>query len=227
MCYQRHRPADENRTGSETTDFLSEGKSVDTNTHNWPSSSNNSHCSGFSVDASVLNAFFAEIATDPFYCIDNFDDASCLSGDCDMSEFRPFSADFITIVLSRIRPTSPGPEAIPFWFYRSCAPELGPVVAKLINFSIQQRTVPLAWKTAYITPIKVSHVAGPGDFRPISVTSILARTVEKLIVKNYLTTYLTGSIFNDQYAYKPTGSTTCALVDFTYEYIHCLSLISM
>jgi len=88
--------------------------------------------------------------------------------------------------------------------------------------SIQQRTVPLAWKTAYITPIpKVSHVAGPGDFRPISVTSILARTVEKLIVKNYLTTYLTGSIFNDQYACKPTGSTTCALVDFTYR-IHTL-----
>jgi len=86
---------------------------------NCPTSSNNSHSSGLSVDASAVNAYFAQIATDPgdpCYCIDNFDDVSCLSGDCDMSEFRPFSTDFIAIVLSRIRSTSPGPEQYRFGF---------------------------------------------------------------------------------------------------------------
>jgi len=35
-------------------------------------------------------------------------------------------------------------------------------------------------------------------------------------VKNYLTPLLKSSLFRDQYAYKPTGFTVCALVDFTY-----------
>jgi len=62
---------------------------------------------------------------------------------------------------------------------------------------------------------------GYGNLWPISVTSILSRTVEKLMVKNHLTTLLDCSQFHDQYAYKPTGSSTCALADFTYR-IHTL-----
>ena len=52
-------------------------------------------------------------------------------------------------------------------------------------------------------------MTGPGDLRPISVTSILSRTVEQVVVKNYLTQLLDSTSFYDQYAYKPTGSTTC------------------
>ena len=73
------------------------------------------------------------------------------------------------------------------------------------------------WKTAHVTPVpKTSPIAGHGDLRPISVTSLLSRTVEKLLVKNYLTSVLYRPLFHDQHAYKPTGSTTCALADFTY-----------
>jgi len=77
--------------------------------------------------------------------------------------------------------------------------------------------VPRIWRTAHITPVpKCSPVSSPSDLRPISVTSILSRTVERLIVRNYLTPLLRTELFNDQYAYKPTGSTTCALIDFTH-----------
>jgi len=66
-----------------------------------------------------------------------------------------------------------------------------------------------------------THQLSAGDLRPISVTSILSRTVIKLVVRNYLTPLLRSSSFCDQYAYKPTGSTTCALADLTYR-IHTL-----
>jgi len=103
-----------------------------------------------------------------------------------------------------------------------CAVELGPIVAKLVNFSLTQCRVPLVWKTAHITPVpKTSPVTGAGDLRPISVTSILSCTVEKVVVRNYLTPLLRSSSFYDQYAYKPIGSTTCALADITYR-IHTL-----
>jgi len=95
------------------------------------------------------------------------------------------------------------------------------VVAKLVNFSLTQYRVPLVWKTVHITPVpKTSPVTGAGDLRLISVTSILTRTVEKVVVRNYLTPLLRSSLFYDQYAYKPTGSTTCALADLTYRISH-------
>ena len=124
--------------------------------------------------------------------------------------------------MSRVRSSSPGPEGIPHWVYKNCAEELGPVVAKLVNFSLTQCTVPLVWKTAHITPVpKSSVVAVAGDLRPISVTSLLSRTIESIVVKNYLTPLLYCSSFSDQYAYKPTGSTTCALIYLTYR-LHTL-----
>jgi len=186
---------------------------------NWSQVASNSsfESSGLALTANDLNAYFADISTDPYYCRDALDDNLHSFGNGDLSEFVPFSADFFVMVLGRIRSTSPGPEGIPSWMYKTCAVELGPVVAKLVNFSLTQCRVPLVWKTAHITPVpKTSPVTGAGDLQPISVTSILSRTFEKVLVRNYLTPLLRSSSFYDQYAYKPTGSTTCAPDDLTY-----------
>ena len=117
-------------------------------TRNWSRCSSNSafQRSSLSLTANDLNAHFTDIATDPHYSRDMLDDNLRGFGDVDLSTFVPFSAD-----LGRIRATSPGPEEIPYWLYKTCAVELGPVVAKLVNFSLTQRTVPLVWKTAHIT----------------------------------------------------------------------------
>jgi len=73
------------------------------------------------------------------------------------------------------------------------AVELGPVVAKLVNFSLTRQKVPRTWRTATITPVpKASIVTGPGDLRPISVTAILSRTVERLVVIALLFIYRIG-----------------------------------
>ena len=77
-----------------------------------------------------------------------------------------------------------------FLLYKTCYVELGQVTAKLVNFflSLTQREAPVTRKTANIIPVsKTSLVSGPYVLRPISVTPILSRTVEKLVAKNYLT----------------------------------------
>jgi len=118
-----------------------------------------------------LNAYFVDIATDLYDSRDSLDDNLLSFGNGDLSAFVPFSADFFTTVLGRIRSTSPGPEGILSWMYRTYAVELGPVQAKLVNFSFTQRSVPLVQKTADIIPVpKTSPVAKAGDLRPISVT---------------------------------------------------------
>ena len=182
--------------------------------------------------ADELNSYYASVSTDPNYSSAAVADALNaaiftstalpLPLDGTSHNFVPFSSTYISLILSRIKPTSPGPDGIPYWLYKNCAAELSSIVTKLINYSLTESVVPRIWKTAHITPVpKCSPVSAPSDLRPISVTSILSRTVERLIVRNYLTPLLQSDVFNDQYAYKPTGSTTCALIDFTHR-IHTM-----
>jgi len=52
------------------------------------------------------------------------------------------------------------------------------------------------------------------DFRPISVMLILSRVAEKLIVQKWLLPAINHQTINNQFAFRPTGSSTCALVFF-------------
>src|SRR5712691_1748562 len=68
--------------------------------------------------------------------------------------------------------------------------------------------------TTTLHPTPVPKVTSPNDFsdlRPISVTPILSRIVERIIVRKYLMPSLPSDLLNDQFAYKLTGSTTSAL----------------
>ena len=72
-------------------------------------------------------------------------------------------------------------------------------------------------KTALITPVaKIPQPNEPSDFRPISLTPILSRVLEKFVVLNEFYPLLsqpslTPSLL-DQFAFRPTGSTTAALI---------------
>ena len=82
--------------------------------------------------------------------------------------------------------------------------------------SVGRGVVPAAWYTAVITPVpKCTPVSGVSDIRPISVTPILSRMVERLVVKNHIFPAIPPAKLNDQFGFKPTGSTTAALVDIT------------
>ena len=54
------------------------------------------------------------------------------------------------------------------------------------------------------------------DYRPISIKSIQDRVMEKQIVRAFLYPVLThpnhSHLFEDQYAFRPTGSTTATLI---------------
>ena len=92
-------------------------------------------------------------------------------------------------------------------------------VCVCVTLSVNSPTgqTPGAWKRAVVTPVpKVTSPQNLSDLRPISVTPILCRLVEKLIARKYLTPALPTKLLEDQYAYRPTGSTTAALVDITH-----------
>jgi len=87
----------------------------------------------------------------------------------------------------------------------------------VLNLSLSTYVVPKQWKTAYILPIPTIAVPqSPADFRPISITPILSRISERIIVRDFIYPSLqfphSDLSFCDQIAFQPSVSTTAALI---------------
>ena len=119
--------------------------------------------------------------------------------------------------LSRLKKTAPGPDDIPYWVYKECAVELSPIITHIINTSTKLGVVPGAWKKAYVTPVpkvrNASEYTSFADLRLISVTPILSRVTENIVVRKYLWPLMDNELMRDQFAFRPTGSTTAALIE--------------
>lgn len=169
------------------------------------------------ADLNKINQHFVDIATDP-----NYDPAQIERFKPDISDTNSYCRDItneyeVYKALSSLKKTSPGVDGVPYWVYKNCAIELAPVLTHLINTVVSRGTPPSAWLKALVTA--VPKKAPPVDFshlRPISVTSILSRLTEKLIVRKYLLPAIPADSILDQFAYKPSGSTTSTLIALTH-----------
>jgi len=132
--------------------------------------------------------------------------------------------------LKAIKPTAAGSDGLPRWLFHYCSIELAHIICKSLNSGI----VPAQWKTAYVSPVpKTNKPKTLSDYRPISVTSILSRVTEKMVVKKWLMPSIPAGDIDDQFGFGPTGSTTCALVCLmhhvtqmleTNAYLRCLCI---
>ena len=81
---------------------------------------------------------------------------------------------------------------------------------------------------------KVAQPKACGDFRPITVTPILSRLLEKLVVRQFIYPVLIeNDDLSDQFSFRPTGSTTAALINLLHkasallqdhDYVHLISI---
>ena len=126
---------------------------------------------------------------------------------CKVFEYEVFKS------LSTISKTSPGPDDTPYWLFKHFAVELTPVITHILNLTLALGKPPTLWKRAVITPVpKVPHPKELSDFRPISVTPLLSRITERILyISSYYQNLPTNSLV-DQFAYRPTCSTTSCLV---------------
>ena len=77
--------------------------------------------------------------------------------------------------LDHLEPTAMGLDGLPAWFLRLGSHVFAEPLTALFNLSIITSTVPIQWKKASILPIpKVSQPSQPLDFKPISITPVLA-----------------------------------------------------
>ena len=114
---------------------------------------------------------------------------------------------------------SPGPDNISARLLKAAAPTIARPLTDLFNMSMTQGCMPTVWKTANIKPIpKCAGASEPKDFRPIALTSIVSKCLERLVIKRL------SPKLNDesQFAYKANRSTEDALltlIDMVSEYL--------
>jgi len=57
------------------------------------------------------------------------------------------------------------------------------------------------------------------DFRPISVTPLLSRVAERTLVRKWLLPAIPTDMLADQFGFRPSGSTQCALINMLHHVI--------
>jgi hypothetical protein len=165
-------------------------------------------------DVDTACDYFANISFDPEFTSDSVKEFIKFPQQVYSGQYftaPEFSPPTVERLLRTLKSTSPGTDGLPSWFFQLCSFEIADIVCHIINCSLSSGTVPSQWLTALVTLIpKVSNPEHLGDFRPISVTPILSRLVEKLLIRHWLRPAIPPPIISDQFAFKPTGSTTAA-----------------
>lgn len=86
------------------------------------------------------------------------------------------------------------------------------MLTRLFQLLLDSSTVPLSWKHSIIRPVpKKPGASSPNDFRPIALTSVLCKTMERVLV-NPLTTSVSTVMDPFQFAYKRNRGTDDALL---------------
>lgn len=135
----------------------------------------------------------------------------CMSTLCDI-EFSPF------LVESELRglnaSTSPGLDGLTAKLLKQCAYSLSGPLSLVLQASFTRRTLPQAWLDASITPIfKRGDKLDPGNYRPVSVVSIVAKVAERIILKKMLPFLLENSVIpKEQHGFIPGRSVVTNLL---------------
>ena len=103
--------------------------------------------------------------------------------------------------LQRIKPsTAAGPDGIQARFLKEFAPELSPALTIIFQASLEQSSIPTEWSHAYVTPIYKSGKTdrgNPENYRPVSLTSIVCKTMEHILYSNIINHLDENNILTD------------------------------
>lgn len=106
----------------------------------------------------------------------------------------------------------PGPDKLPPALIQRCAESFGPPVCRIFNMSLSEAVFPEAWKLSAVTPInKAGNSHDVRNYRPISILSCLAKTLE-LLVHNRMYSAAKPIISQNQHGFVKNRSTTTNLM---------------
>jgi len=121
------------------------------------------------------------------------------------------SGPHIFSILDTLKPTAEGMDRLPAWFLRLLV--CSGWIAWLFNQSLGSSTIPEQWRVARIRPVaKMKTPVGPEDYSAHPVEGPRANSRQSVHLQAFEEQPFRQSI-QDQFAFRPTGSTTAALID--------------
>ncbi len=133
-----------------------------------------------------------------------------------MSDFE-VTAEMVKRKIDRLRPDSAaGPDGIGPKLLQELKEELAPVLAEVFNDSLRSGVVPSDWREANVTPIfKKGQKSDPGNYRPVSLTSVCCKLLEGLIKDKLMEHFQQHDlILSSQHGFMPGRSCTTNLLEF-------------
>ena len=121
-----------------------------------------------------------------------------------------FSAGDVLTALMTLDPHSAmGPDRLQPLVLKSCAAEVAYPLYLIFQKSLQEGKLPALWKLSIVKPIfKKGHRYDPLNYRPISLTSVVCKSMERIIctkLRNYLETNFL--LTENQFGFRPGRST--------------------
>ena len=112
-----------------------------------------------------------------------------------------------------------GPDDIPSRLLKEVASELSPSVTVLFNVSLQQGNIPDDWKKALVTPLfKKGNRNNPVNYRPISLTSVCCKLLERIIYSNIISHLNEHNILSDaQFGFRHRHSAELQLLHTVHD----------
>lgn len=111
-----------------------------------------------------------------------------------------------------------GPDEVHPYFLKACIDQLSYPLMLIFQASYSQGRLPHSWKSSLVVPIfKKGSKADPLKYRPVSLTSICCKSLERIITK-LVFEYVEGNslLVTDQYGFRSGRSTEDQLL-MTYE----------
>ena len=110
---------------------------------------------------------------------------------------------------------APGPDGLKPKTLKVCAEELSYIFTYIFNLSIFSTSIPVCWKTSSVIPIpKKNKVSSMNDLRPVALTSVAMKCLERLALQHINVIFRANSD-PFQFAYQPKRGVEDALATFT------------
>jgi hypothetical protein len=155
------------------------------------------------ADTNRVNQYFANVSFDQAYN-ETVVEAERPSVFGATTAFKPLYAYEVETMLRKVSKTSPGCDNVPFWVFK--------LYAHLSLLLLSRTFITVHCAPAFcrgngclliITPVpKVPTPSTLSDFRPISVTPILSRVIEKCVVTRWLRPAIPSELLADQFAFR-------------------------
>lgn len=119
---------------------------------------------------------------------------------------------------------SPGPDSIHPRILKESAEVIAIPLCLIFKSSLRTRMLPEKWKWAHITPVfKKGSKHDKENYRPISLTSIICRLLERIIKKEIVKHLDANELFpNDQYGFRAKRSCVTQLLEALEEWTSLL-----